>query len=199
MATKDNQSRGRNFATVVYPESAPEHWIDILNDYHIQALISPLHNKDYNPDGEVKKPHYHVFIMFDSPRLEEQIKQIFNSIGGVGLERIVTLRGYARYLCHMDNPEKYQYNVEEVKALSGAVYSEIIGLPSDKYKVIGEMIEFCQNERLYSYSDLLDYSRIHRPDWFRALCDNSTRVMTEYLKSKYWTEYKQDIGGNYGL
>lgn len=185
------KGRSRNFATVVYPESAPDKWELILSEYHIQAFISPLHDKDYNVDGELKKAHYHVMVMYESQKTDDQVREVFDSIGGVGLEKISTLRGYARYLCHLDNPEKYQYNIEQVKSLSGAVYSETIGLPSDKYKVVSEMIEFCQNERLYSYSDLLDYSRIHRPDWFRALCDNSTRVMTEYLKSKYWTDNNQ--------
>ena len=59
------EQRTRNFATVVYPESAPSDWIDKLDQLHVAALISPLHNKDTNPSGEPKKPHYHVLLMFE--------------------------------------------------------------------------------------------------------------------------------------
>ena len=42
--------RTRNFATVVYPESAPENWIDLLKRQCVPAFISPLHNEDRNAD-----------------------------------------------------------------------------------------------------------------------------------------------------
>ena len=48
----------------MYPESAPENWREILADLHIPVLISPLHDKDVTPDGEIKKAHYHVIIMY---------------------------------------------------------------------------------------------------------------------------------------
>ena len=43
---KSIDSRYRNFACVVYPESAPDNWQSILSDHHISAFISPLHDKD---------------------------------------------------------------------------------------------------------------------------------------------------------
>jgi len=191
MAKKQNgNGRTRNFATVVYPESAAENWQTVLSEFHVPAFISPLHNEDYNPDGEKKKEHYHVLIMYDGVKTVEQAMQIIESIGGVGCEKIGTLRGYARYLCHLDNPEKHQYNIDEVINIAGASYVDIIGLPTDKYIAIGEMIDFCADQNIYSYSDLLLYSRIHRNDWFRTLCDNGTVVMREFLQSKYWTDTK---------
>ena len=62
---KARDTRGRNFATMVYPESAPENWREILAGYFIPAFISPLHDKDLNPTGEPKKPHHHVMLMFE--------------------------------------------------------------------------------------------------------------------------------------
>ena len=112
MTTKKKQDgvskdeRVRNFATVVYPESAPENWIDILNEYHVACLISPLHNRDIDPDLNIKKPHYHVLIMFEGKKnYETQVKPIFDSIGGVGREYVQSIRGYARYLCHLNIAE----------------------------------------------------------------------------------------------
>lgn len=191
MAEKSNgKGRTRNFATVVYPDSAPEYWMDILDSFHVPAFVSPLHYQDKNPNGEDKKPHWHVLIMFDGVKTDDQAREIFDSINGVGLERVGTLRGYARYLCHLDNPEKFQYDVNDVKQFSAADYFDIIGLSSDKYVAIGEMIDWCEENKNYSYSELLIHCRLHRSDWFRILCDSGTLVMKEYLKSKAWTELK---------
>lgn len=178
--------RTRNFATVVYPESAPTGWQDILIEQFVPAFISPLHNLDVNPTGEVKKEHYHVIIMFDNVKTNEQAKEIFDLIGGVGCERVQSIRGYARYLCHLDNPEKHQYRIEDVRSLCGADYTGIIGLATDKYKAVGEMIDFCIENGIVSYSQLLIYARQERYDWFRVLCDNGTVVVKEFLKSLDW-------------
>ena len=184
---KSTKTRTRNFACVVYPESAPDNWQSILSDQFVPAFISPLHNKDLNPTGEVKKEHFHVMIMFDSVKTIEQAKVIFDLISGVGCEVVNSTRGYARYLCHLDNPEKAQYNIDDVRCLSGADYANVISLVTDKYKAIGEMIDFCQVNDIFSYATLLEYCRLERFDWFRVLCDSGTVVIKEYLKSRSWT------------
>lgn len=190
--------RYRNFATVVYPDSehTPDSWLSILQDFKTPVLVSPFHDHDLNVTGEPKKPHYHVMIMFEGMKSPEQVRELFDLVGGVGLETVNSLRGYARYLCHLDNPDKHQYSPFDVQAMSGADYLEIIGLPSDRYEIIGEMIDYCQAEFIYSYASLLVYSRHYRQDWFRILCDSGTVVMKEFLTSFRWEQeqYMKDQG-----
>lgn len=181
-------TRTRNFATVVYPESAPEDWQEILSQHFVPAFISPLHENDFNPTGEPKKPHYHVVIMFDGKKTIEQAKEVLESIGGVGCEVVKSIRGYARYLCHLDNPEKAQYEASQVRSLCGADYMSTIGLAIDKYIAIGEMQDFCEKYNVISFYALSKYARLHRPDWHRILCDCGAVYMREYLKSKQWSE-----------
>jgi hypothetical protein len=185
---KSTQVRTRNFATVIYLDSAPSNWQEILSDLHVQAFVSPYHDKDKNPNNENKKPHYHVMIMYDGKKSIEQAKENFDKIGGVGCEIVNSTRGYARYLCHLDNPEKQQYNIDDVKSFGGADYMSIINLVTDKYIIIGEMQDFCEKYNITSFYLLCNYARKNRSDWYRALCDNSSFYMKEYLKSKKWSE-----------
>lgn len=185
------QGRTRNFATVIYEESAPKNWKEILEKEFVPAFVSPYHENDINPTGEKKKAHWHVLIMFEGVKTVDQAKEIFKKIGGVGCEKVNSLRGYARYLCHLDNPEKAQYKVEDVISFCGADYISAIGLPTDKYKAINEMIDFCEANNIYSFAKLLNFSRVNHFDWFRVLCDNGTIVIKEYLKSKLWTDGKK--------
>lgn len=189
MSEKKSSGRGRtrNFATVVYPESAPEGWQEILSQQFVPSFISPLHDQDKNPTGEDKKPHYHVMLIFDGVKTLEQAQEVFTKIGGVGCEVVQSLRGYARYLCHMDNPEKAQYKTEDVRSLCGADYTSTIGLVLDKYKAISEMIDYCEENGIVSYSNLLIYCKNERFDWFRVLCDNGSYVIEKYLRSRHWT------------
>ncbi len=185
-------SRTRNYATVLYPESAPENWKETLASFMVPAFISPLHDQDKKPQNEPKKAHYHVLVMFDSVKTKEQASEIFDAIGGVGCERVQSLRGYARYLCHMDNPEKYQYDSRGVQALCGADYAGTINLITDRYAALREMMLYCKTNGIYSYADLMEIAMETNDGWFRVLCDNGTVVMKEYLKSLSWGYLKND-------
>lgn len=191
-----SEKRKRNFATIIYPESAPENWQTILSELCVPCFISPLHDKDINPDGQQKKPHYHVMFMFETLKSSEQVEEIIKLIGGVGQEIVLSTRGYARYLCHLDNPEKAQYSPDDVTMYGGADYISTIGLVTDKYKAIGEIIDFCEDNDVHCYADLLLWCRMNRFDWFRVLCDNGTFVVKEYLKSRTWGNKQSEVMKN---
>ena len=183
--------RYRNYATVVYPESAPDGWQEILVQQFVPAFVSPLHDKDLDPGGQPKKSHYHVIIMYDGVKTVEQARDLFGLIGGVGCEVVQSLRGYARYLCHLDNPDKQQYCVDDVRSICGADYVGVIGLAIDRYRAISDMIDYCKDNGIVAYCDLVDYARDQRMDWFRVLCDSGTYVIKEYLKSVFWIDKYQ--------
>ena len=179
-----DDTRVRLWATVVYPESAPDDWQSIISDLMIPCYISPLHDRDLNSDGTPKKAHHHVLFVFDCKKSRQQIEEITKQFGGVGQELVKSKRGYARYLCHMDNPEKAQYSPEDVIVIGAEDYFSLVSLPTDKYKNIREMIAWCIENNNFYYSDLCQYAMENRDDWFRTLCDNGTYVVKEYLKAE---------------
>ncbi len=186
MAKSAGQKRTRNWATIVYEESAPEDWREKLQSYMVRTFVSPLHDYDVKEDGVPKKPHYHVLMMYDGVKTSEQAREVFQSIGGVGCEPVQSVLGYARYLCHLDNPEKHQYNPDDVCSYCGADYMSAIRQQADKYTAIAQMMQWICDNDVIAYSDLLEYAAINRQDWFRVLCDNGTMVIKEYIKSRAW-------------
>lgn len=184
---KKRDERARNYACVVYPESAPENWQEILAGHFVPAFVSPLHDQDIDPQNQPKKPHYHIMLMFDGKKSLEQAEEVFSSIGGVGCEVVKSIRGYARYLCHLDNPEKVQYDPGGVRCICGCDYINTIGLALDKYIAIAEMMDFCDESKVVSFYLLAKYARHNRSDWFRILCDNSAIFMREWLQSRQWS------------
>lgn len=178
--------RTRNYATVIYPESAPENWEEILTQSKLPMFISPLHDQDVNPTGEVKKAHRHIMVMYDSVKTKEQAETFFKSFGGVGCEVVNSVRGYARYLCHLDNPEKFQYQIDKVKALGGADYIHAIGTQADKQKSLREMMAWINENDVVAYVDLCDYAAVNRSDWFDCLTNSGAYFIKEYIKSRTW-------------
>lgn len=187
--------RVRNFATVVYPESAPKNWREIIAESKIPVFISPLHDKDVNPTGEAKKPHHHVMSMYESPKTDAQAREFFEKFGGVGCETVKSVRGYARYLCHLDNPEKAQYSIDDVVSYGGADYIHAIGSAADRAKAIKEMITWIEENDCVSFAELLRYSSVNRSDWFDCLISNGAYITKEYIKSRWWELHAKDKGG----
>lgn len=189
--SKNSKSQGggrsRTWATVVYKDSALPNWQDVLRDMAIPCFISPYHDKDENSDKTPKKPHWHVLFMFDGVKSKDQIKDICDTLRSVGQENVGSTRGYARYLCHLDNPEKVQYDLSEVIVLGGADYREVIGLPSDKYIAIDEMMDFCDKYNVNSLYALMKYAKNHRENWKRVLTDSGAYIMREWLTSRKWS------------
>ena len=179
--------RTRNFATVVYPDSAPADWKEKLDQLHVAAFISPLHDKDVNPNGELKKAHYHVLVMFEGPKdYDTQVKPIFDEIGAVGREIVNSARGYARYLCHLDNPEKATYSPSEVLCMGGADYYGVVTLPTDDLKVITEIKRFCREKEIYSLAEIIDIAESLHPEWYSTIVMSRCYVIDKYIKSLEW-------------
>lgn len=190
MSKGNNSKRTRNYATIVYPDSAPENWLDILSDFHVQAFVSPLHDSDLTNDGTdkvKKKPHYHVMVMFDGVKTTEQAMELFNHINGVGCLALNSTRSYARYLCHLDDPNKFQYKTNDVKSLGGADYLATIGTMSDRTGCIKEMMQFINKEDITSFSKLTEYAMLYKDTWFDCLINHGSYFIKEYIKSRAWT------------
>lgn len=192
MAQNASKLRTRNFATVVYPESAPEGWLTTLQECKVPVFVSPLHDKDVNPTGEPKKAHYHVIVMYGSVKTPEQAREFFDTFGGVGCEPVKDLRGYSRYLCHLDNPEKAQYDMADVKAYGGANYRVVIGTMADKAQAIREMEDFIDANDITSFYELSKYARQEREDWHDCLINSGAYYIKEVIKSRTWFLHHQE-------
>ena len=178
-----SQERKRCFATILYTESCVPDVIQKIETLHIPAFLSPLHDKDLKEDGEVKKPHYHLMFIFQGKKSKEQVQKIFQGLGGVGCEVIESKIGMARYLCHLDDPDKAQYLPDDVICFSGADYFSVITSDIDRLRLISEMEQFCDENNCFIYSVLARYARDNRPDWHRVLTTSCTVHMMAYLKS----------------
>lgn len=187
--------RTRVFAIVVYPDSAPSDWRDRLVQEHVSAFISPLHDQDMNPDGSQKKPHYHVLLMFDGVKSPSQVDDLWDRVLGSNrvkhYETVNSTRGYARYLCHMDNPEKAQYDRVDVVSLGGADYDEVVSLPSDDWEILDQIFQYIEENNVRYYSRFLSFCRKERREWFKLISKKYSFMIISYMKSEM--QYRKDL------
>lgn len=175
----------RNWATVVYPESAPENWINILKLSGIQAAISPLHDKDINPDEQEKKEHWHVILTYGSPTTPNNVKGLCERIGGVGQIGLDSVRGYYRYLTHKDNPEKYQYDEKDIKTLNGFSVLDFIEMTrTEVLNIKTELIVLIIAENFTEYSQLIMYLLEKGTAEIREVAMSNTYFFDKFITSR---------------
>lgn len=183
--------RLRVFATILWKESVTENFIQIIDDWHVPAFLSPLHDKDMKEDGTLKKEHWHLMVMFDGKKSDDQVRELFSTVGGVGLERIQSGIGMARYLIHLDNPEKYQYNRSDVTCFGGADYEEYILKSKDEIKFIIELSIMIIDNDIDNVADafMLCYE-LERHDLMTQLTKRSSFWFTQLCKASAYRKKK---------
>lgn len=146
----------RNWTTIVYLDSVKEGWIDELQETGLEVAISPLHDKDTNPTGESKKPHYHVIICYPGPTTKNCVQELSNELlSGVLVKPIESIRGMYRYLTHRDNPEKFQYTEKDIILLNGFDPSNIMS-NADENAIKLLCVIYIQDHHILEYTDLID-------------------------------------------
>lgn len=182
---KSIDQRTKNWCLVVYPESAPEDWREILNSEHIPWVESPLHDKDVNATGEPKKAHWHVVVFYSSKKSFEQIKCLTDRLNAPIPQKCADSRGAVRYMAHMDNPEKCQYCASDIVAHGGADIARYLSPTTfERYSLIREMQSYIRENHVLEYQDIMDYAaENHFEDWYPLLCDSCSYVIMSYIKS----------------
>lgn len=190
--------RYRLFACVLYPDSMPGDFLEKIDSLHVKAFLSPLHDKDLSPDnGDLKKPHYHLFLMFDGKKSLQQVKDLINTVFSVHfVEVIQSCCSYARYLCHLDNgdvPWKRLYPIEEVKAFGGADYLSAILTVQDMKKVTDDMFFFVRSNHIDYWWIFVESCQDH-PEWLPFLNKAPGQFIQQYLRSKL--QWRKDKAAN---
>lgn len=185
-SSQQADTRVRNWSFIIYEDSAPKNWVELLDDNHLEWIESPWHDKDINADGESKKKHKHILLLFQGKKSYEQIKEITDSLNAPIPQRCHNAKALVRYMAHLDNPEKAQYNVSDIKAHGGVDIAELLRpSSSERYTIIRDMIAYVKTNHVTEFQDLMDYASIeHFDDWFPLLCDNSAYVVGQYIKSQ---------------
>jgi hypothetical protein len=175
----------RNWAFVVYPESLPGNWLDILRETGAPIAVSPLHDKDVNADENEKKAHYHVIICYSGPTTLNTVKKLTDKLNAPSPIALEQVRGYYRYLTHKDNPEKFQYDESEIIRLNNFCITDFVELTkSEVAKLKRELLEFIDVNFIYEYSDFIDMLRFDENSEKFDIASNHTFFFNAYLRSK---------------
>ena len=185
----EEKSRGagrtRNWNVIVYPESAPENWKDIIDETRIEWVVSPLHDKDLDPDGTIKKSHWHVLLLFEGVKTYEQVKEITDKINSPIPVKCQSVKGSIRYMAHKDHPDKFQYNWNDIMCYGGADLAALCAPNStERLQIQIDILDYIRSAGIIEFEDIVNYARDNNTDWLNILLNYSTISINAFIRSR---------------
>ena len=120
------EKRSNKWAFLIYKESAPDNYIEVLEGLHVPFVLSPWHDKDIHSNtGEIKKAHKHGALYFESLKSYSQVSELITEKlnGPTHVEAVMSPKGMYDYFTHAENPDKTPYNIEDIE--SGNKYMKV--------------------------------------------------------------------------
>lgn len=144
----DKKEKYYNYELLLYTEN--EKHIEILN------YITKNYNFAYKiHDKEDNKPHIHLLVFFENKRyISGILKEIDIELNLIN--PVHNKKGAIRYLVHKDNPEKYQYNIEDI--VSNIDLSSYFNNTSIELVDIRVIFDYISSQRRFIfYKDITEY------------------------------------------
>lgn len=156
----------RNWAFILYPESAPANWLEVLEKTGLPIAISPLHDKDINETTrEPKKPHYHIILAYSGPTSFNVVSRFASSLNQPHPQFIDSIKGAYDYLTHANNPEKAQYSKLDIVCLNGFNIGDYVELTkSESVRICKEIHTIILENGFVEYSDLMNFLLSNDPN-----------------------------------
>lgn len=187
-----NEKRSNKWAFLIYQESSPKNYLEILESLRVPFVLSPWHDKDINSEtGEIKKSHKHGALYFDSLKSYSQISELIsNKLNGPShVEIVLSPKGMFNYFTHADNPDKTLYNVEDIESGCGFEIDKFL-LEQNSDNFMNEVIDIIEENNFTEFEDLVRYARKNNY-LLLGLIIERTYFFAKYLDSRRHNPSKQ--------
>lgn len=188
-------SKSKYFCALLYPESTTydtEKVIKSLAMEHLTFAVSPIHDKDVEEDGSKKKAHYHLLLAYSSATTLNNIRGWFN-VCGFPESDLHSVRvcasgvGYYRYLTHRDNPEKAQYDANDIRIFndSDELFKKFSKTAAEKIDDLVRIFQIVDELNTISFHSLIQYLMLNERDLFKLITSSSALAICvkEYQRS----------------
>lgn len=180
MTKNIKNQRASKWTFLIYKDSTPSNYLEILNDIHIPYMLSPWHDKDIDlKTGKLKKAHRHGVLYFETLKSQSQVITLLQPLKGPEYIEIVhSTVGMYDYFTHAETPSKEPYNIDDIEYGCGFDLSAFLA-SQNKTEQINEILTIIDNKDISEFNDLVKTIREEDTNLLKLLASKS------YFFSKY--------------
>lgn len=183
--TTKKELRSNKWTFLLYQDSSPENYIDILEEMMIPYILSPWHDKDIDKKtNEIKKPHKHGALFFESLKSYSQVSALLTEKLNTPahIEMVHSPTGMLNYFTHATNPEKTAYNTEDIEYGAGFDINKFL-TDQNSDKAVADIIDIIEGNNFKEFRDLVEYLKINNNAYLNIVA-NKTFFFSKYLDSR---------------
>jgi hypothetical protein len=184
--------RSNKWAFLIYQESAPENYLDVLEEMHIPFVLSPWHDKDINKEtGEFKKAHKHGVLFFESLKSYTQVSELLTEKLNTPshVEVVMSPKGMYDYFIHAENPDKTLYNIDEIESGCGFELEQFL-ITNNNEQFLLTVIDIIEVHNFTEFNNLVRYARVENPSLLNLIIDK-TYFFAKYLDSRRHSSHRK--------
>lgn len=184
--------RSNKWAFLIYQESAPENYLDVLEEMHIPFVLSPWHDKDINKEtGEFKKAHKHGVLFFESLKSYTQVSELLTEKLNTPshVEVVMSPKGMYDYFIHAENPDKTLYNIDEIESGCGFELEQFL-ITNNNEQFLSTVIDIIEVHNFTEFNNLVRYARVENPSLLNLIIDK-TYFFAKYLDSRRHSRHRK--------
>ena len=177
--------RSNKWAFLIYQESTPENYREILEEMHIPFVLSPWHDKDINKEtGEFKKAHKHGVLFFESLKSYTQVSALLTEKLNTPshVEIVMSPKGMYDYFIHAENPDKTLYNIDEIESGCGFELDQFL-ITNNNDQFLLTVIDIIEEHNFTEFNNLVRYARLENPSLLNLIIDK-TYFFGKYVDSR---------------
>ena len=185
--------RSNKWAFLLYQESAPENYLDILEEMHIPFVLSPWHDKDVNKEtGEFKKAHKHGVLFFESLKSYTQVSELLTEKLNTPshVEIVMSPKGMYDYFIHAENPDKTLYSIDEIESGCGFELEQFL-ITNNNEEYLSTVIDIIEEHNFTEFNNLVRYARVENPSLLNLII-NKTYFFAKYLDSRRYSDKRRE-------
>lgn len=186
------EKRSNKWAFLIYKESAPDNYMEVLEGLHVPFVLSPWHDKDIHSDtGEIKKAHKHGALYFESLKSYSQVSELIAEKlnGPAHVESVMSPKGMYNYFTHAENSDKTPYNIEDIESGAGFELKKFL-LDQNSDNFMNEVIDVIEENNFTEFEDLVRYARENNY-LLLGLIVERTYFFAKYLDSRRYSQNKK--------
>ncbi len=179
------EKRSTKWTFLIYEESVPENYLEILESIHVPFVLSPWHNIDTNSStGEIKKSHKHGAFFFESLKSYSQVSELISESlnGPTHVEIVMSPKGMFDYFTHAQNPDKTPYNIDDIEYGAGFDIDKFL-LEQNSKTFMNEVIDIIEINDFTEFQDLVKFARDNNYLLLDLIVDR-TYFFARYLDSR---------------
>ncbi|HEM5075056.1 TPA: replication protein [Streptococcus suis] len=183
------EKRSNKWAFLLYQESAPENYLEILEEMRAPFVLGPWHDKDVNRQtGEFKKSHKHGALFFDSLKSYSQVSELLTEKLNTPshVEIVMSPKGMYNYFIHAENPDKTPYKLEDIESGCGFELDKFL-LNNTNDLFLATIIDLIEEYNFTEFKTLVNYARDNEPMILSLIVDK-TYFFAKYLDSRRHSE-----------